>query len=625
MNRLIFVSRITNFKATNIFQPTPKLRFFASTSIRKHTKSEGYLSILPKYKGIITESISTEGDLQAAYDEYVKYIKTEEQKHKLKCIKCGISPLQSENPQDVNYYKIPKMSLKLPSKNKYMIPEQFQQEVFESLNLSDDNEVLVSEFDVMFEQKVKKLAEICTEKMVCNRCREMNEHSVYELSDTAVKEVMKNTPTNGTVVNVLSILDFPLSCDKEILQGRNPKDIYYVITKADLFYRKSVQINRSGLSYVQDVLQKYMGADPNKVFFVSSTKSWNVKEFSNALPSGKIYFVGRANAGKSNLIRSLVAVSRGIDVNDKVVKNIEKKNMDYLQKVGLDAPGVFHIPGYTRGFQEYKFERYTIFDSPGFFPSDFGLYKYMTDEVVTKKNKYATFMAEDHQRCAPLDVKGPKVFNGDALYSYGGLFYLQPPKGAIFKRCIAFNKRNKEYEVRYGSMMRAREINEKRPESVVSRYAVKKEAFENLERFVIPPFYGIIDIVIQDLGFMTIAPTSSPSDVTGLFQIWVPRGARVIVRESIFNYLYKTHSNKDETGNRLRKENVSRRGTTTLKTIFDEKKLHLTELMPVDTRLSNEEAFAKVCPLEDMVIPENKLKGMTQSKFKNQYWRSIIL
>jgi ribosome biogenesis GTPase A len=579
------------------------------------------------------ETVKNGDDLNKAYEEYKSLIKKLEEKSKIICKSCGIGPLQSKDNSTENYYQIPTISLELPKQKNLGIPKETELEMLKELKIDDDDDnenndfkELVSAYDVALEQKAKKLAELANMKVECLRCHQLKNHGVFNINGYKVEEIMDKIPINATIVNVISIYDFPLSCDSKILKGRDPKNIYYAVTKADLFYRKDSQINKTGLNYVKDVLVSYMNADPEKVFFVSSLKSWNLKNMISDLPPGKLYIVGRANSGKSSLIKSLIASYHDINISNNIVKNLEKKNKNYLETVGLDSPGTFHIPGYTREFQKFKIgEKFTIFDTPGFFPSGKNIYDHMTPEIIRKPPKYGLFVAEDRRRLTKLSIKGPKIFNGSALYSYGGFFYLQPPKGLIMKRAIAFNRGERKFEARYPKFKRAEEINETRPKQIGNRYGVKPSAFYELERYVIPPFYGNIDIVIQDLGFLTIAPTTAPDAVKGLFQIWVPKGIRVIVRESIFKFVYKTHDVIDETGNVLKKQNIARRGATVLKSVLDEEKLHFTELIPVEANISNDEAFLKVCPPEDMVSVDDSNAIKSQSDYKNQYWRRINL
>ncbi|ODQ48066.1 hypothetical protein PICMEDRAFT_15909 [Pichia membranifaciens NRRL Y-2026] len=604
----------------NKSEPKPKVELPIFSS-EYYTKTKAHAVMLNQ------EKVKHEYDLKNAYDEYLSFLKSREISEKLKCKSCGTGPLQSNDSGSDKYYKPPKFSAQIGFKKnighlqKNQLFTEAELALKKEMGIYDEASNLAEEKEIVFEQKVKQLAELANSKVECLRCQQLNSHGVFDIFGQQIDQVLEKIPSNGKIVNIVSILDFPLSCSKGIIKGRDPKDIWHVVTKADLFFRQEVQLNRTGLQYVQEVLEKYLDADPEKVFFVSTTKSWNNEELLQKLPGGDLYFVGRANAGKSSLIKSLIASTHGVDTQNVLAKKIEKKSMNYLEKLGLDSPGTSHIPGYTRDFQKFKInDRITVYDTPGIFPNDLGFYKYLTEKLARKQPKYTAFVAEDKKRYKKLDVKGPKVFSGKSLYSYGGFFYLQPPKGAIFKRCLAFKLGEKTFEARYSKLGRAEEINETRPKQIGNRFGVTKEAFYNLKRYVIPPFYGTVDIVIQDLGFLSIKMTSSPDDVDGLFQIWVPEGVRVIVRESIFNFLYKSHDLVDETGNKLKKENISKRGATRLRAIFDEDKLHFTELVQVPVNESDEQAFLSVCPPGDMKISNT---ADSQEEYKNQYWRKI--
>ncbi|KAG0674658.1 Mitochondrial ribosome small subunit biogenesis protein [Pichia californica] len=631
LNSISLRLKFSSSPITSIHIPHSK---FSTINIVKNqhqlNSDEGWKYFQPTKKGdikLIQDKVTCQNDLKHAYEEYVSLIKQIEEKGKLKCKSCGISGLQSKDDNSDRYYKIPKVSLQLQSKKNSQSVNSRRGEyaLMEELGIDTEDETskLFDRGDILIEQRVKELSEAANYKVECLRCKNLRNHGLFDINQSKVENILEKIPANATIVNVISFFDFPLSCNKELIKGRNPKDIYYVVTKADLFFRQEVQLNRTGLIYVQDFLQKYLDADRNKVFLVSTNKSWNNNDLLQKLPNGKVYLVGRANAGKSSLIRSLIAYNHGIDIQDKVVKNIEKKNMNYLEKVGLDSPGTNHIPGFTREFQKFKItDKLTIFDTPGIFPEDHGIYRYLSPDILRKKPKYPGFVPEDLRRFTKTSIKGPKIYNGKSLFSYAGYFYLQPPAGAIFKRCIGIKSGEKKFEVRYPSMKRAAELNEERPKQLGNRYAVKPEAYVKLRRYVIPPFYGTFDIVIQDIGFISIQPTNSPTATNGLYQIWVPEGVRVIVRESIFNFIYKTHGLVDETGNKLKKEKIASRGVTRLRRLSDEDKLHFTELVPVDIDSTSEEAFAQVCPPEDMNVAGS---ATSQETYKNQYWRKLKL
>lgn len=575
---------------------------------------------------LIQENIKNETDLKESYEEYVSLIQKQEKLEKLKCKSCGIHPLQSKNPEKHRYFKIPKISLHIQKKKEGLtqIHKEAEIELLKEMGFDKESTQtpLADVKDILIEQKAKELGEIANYNVECSTCQQVKYHGDVVIAETQIEEILKTIPSNGTIVNVISLLDFPLSCTKDIIRKRDPKSIWYVVTKADLFFRRDSQLNKTGLQYAQDFLCEYLNADPKKVFLVSTTKSWNNDQLLERLPKGNLYLIGFANVGKSSLIKSLIASVNNIDMTSKVFQKIENKNKNYLEKVGLNSPGVYHLPGFTKELQKFKInDRITIFDTPGILP-DTGVYKYITQELLRRKPRYPSFIPEDLKRYVKTHIKGPKIYSGESLYSYGGFFYLQPPKNAIFKRCMAFKFKETTFEVRYKNMNRAKEINKTRPKQIGNRYGVNEDAFSSLKRYVIPPFYGTIDIVVQGIGFLSIKPTSSPDAVDGLFQIWVPEGVHVIVRESIFNFLYKTHDIVDETGNKLRKENIARRGATRQRRISDEDKLHFTELFEVPVKEKSELAFASVCPPEDMKIGD---AATAQENYKNQYWKKLNL
>lgn len=572
------------------------------------------------------ETLKDTNDFQLATNEYKKIMEQLENNGSIKCKTCGTTSLQSNNSSDDKYFELPKVSLKFPKKNNTVDVNNLDESILKEMGISIEDGPVTSEFQVKVEQKKHEIIEKYTHLIECKRCQNLKQHGIYDIHGCDVDSVMNNIPDNATVVHVVSLFDFPLSCNSEIMKNRDPKSIYYAVTKADLFYRKEVQIERTGLEYVRDVLKEYMNADPAKVFLVSSIKAWDINPFINKIPAGDVYFVGRANSGKSTLIKSIIASEYKIKLDDKVVKKIENKKKSYLENVGIASPGTYYIPGFTKEVQKFQYKgKYNLFDTPGFFPQNGGIYSHMLGGVIRKKLRYSQFTPEQRNRYTKIKVKGPKIFSGKSMYSYGGFFYLVPPKNVVMKTCLSFNRSESNFEARYADFKRAAEINKTRPVQIGKRYGVKPEAFDKLVRYVIPPFYGNIDIVIQDLGFLSIQPTSSVDNVEGLFQIYVPEGTRVIIRESIFKYAYKTHDTVDETGNRLRKDNISKRGATVLKSIYDEDKLHFSELIKVDMDIPSEKAFESVCPVADMKISKEKAHNLTQEKYPNQYWRKLQL
>ncbi|GMM30275.1 Gep3 protein [Martiniozyma asiatica (nom. inval.)] len=595
------------------------------------------------------QKINNNQDLIDAYDEVKKLAIDEEKRNKHRCTTCAAHPLQSSDPEGSNYYKIPTLDEKkfnfrstnrgtfsdatavlmdeLANERKRQDMEFREQAKADGLyvpDISPENLEYnpMSWDDYSRKSLIDSLNDIALLNFKCERCNGMMSHGETEKQFKTAAEIMKLIPKEATICVITSMLDFPLGLDKSIVQNRDPKSIFYLFTKGDLFFDKEAEMSRTGLPYVRDVTERIMDADRNKVFIVSSENNWNLKNLYSIIPSGKTYFVGRANAGKSSIIREMLRITELKSKKTKG-KTSAKEMHNQFRKLGIESPGVFHIPGFTQAVKSYKSGRLTIRDTPGYFTMDSSIFKHLSQDSRRKTLKYTqTRPSEGRNIMRNIKTSRTKLFNGDAVFTYGGFFYLQPPKNMIMQIHTQFNKTNPNYEATYSSIERAKEINLLRPKEIGDRFALEKESMENMDRYVIPPFLGKIDIVIQDLGFFTIEPTSSPSAVDGLFQIYVPKGMRVIARESIFNFIYRGKKNRDKFGNRLSKRKTQEVGIVYLRELNDEKKLHFTELYPVPLEATNEEAFRMVPCTKTERAPE---KGKSQVGYKNLYWKHLNL
>lgn len=587
-------------------------------------RSLKYYEVLPDGLKLKKEAVTDNAALNKAYQEYLTLLKFEEDKHQLKCRSCGIAPLQSTDPNAENYYQPSKFVPTVQKKSNHDIPEEAKRELLQHMGIEEGS--LIGDSTVIcHERNVIKLSNISNYLVCCKRCLDLVDHGVIDIAHYNLADIMKKIPKEAIVVNVMSLVDFPTACDSAVYKDRDPKSIYYFITGGDYFYRIKEQIRNSGEQYVRGVLAKYMDADPEKVFLVSAKKGWYVRESFKKLPPGSVYLVGRSNAGKSSLIKKLIVTQENIKL-DKNTAKTEINSERYLASLGINAPGVHLVPGFTRDMQKFdKIPGYTIYDTPGYIQADHGLYKHILPELIRKEREYPQFSAEDHKIYSSFKFKGKAGYDGNVLCSYGGVFFLQPPHGIVFQRANFFPYKTNQTEYRYRNWHRAREANYKRTKANVGKFVLKKESFEDMDRYVIPPFYGTVDIVIQDFGFFSLAPTSSPKDVSGLFQIWVPSNVRVILRDSIFKYLYKRHELYDKTGNVIKKSNIVKKGVSALQKITDDK-LHFSELISADPKIENSDAFLLACPKKDIKPP---IVGRAQDgrpvypKYKNPYWRKL--
>ncbi|VEU21770.1 DEKNAAC102599 [Brettanomyces naardenensis] len=415
---------------------------------------------------------------------------------------------------------------------------------------------------------------------------------------------MSEIPEDSQIVHVVSALDFPLSVSKSVSRARDPSKIWYIITKGDAFFSSKSGLERTGLPYFRDSLARLVGADPDHVFLVSGKLGWGTEGLLGKLPGNKKYFVGGINSGKSTLVKTLIYR------DDKT-----------LRSDGHYGPGISEIPGFTAKQIKYQMKQEgggVLIDTPGFIPKDRGVYQYLLKEDVKKVAKVAEYTSAKeggHRAHSPV-VKGKKVFDGKSLFSVGGFFYLKPPMGSVIQVFTGIPG----VEAKYRDLQRLLDMNNERKKEIGHRFSVNEEAARNLVRYVIPPFYGKIDLVLKGVGYLTIVPCGKLEEGK-LFQVYVPRGIEVVVRESIFGFIYKTRGGIDETGNKLAKKNVPSRGAVILRKI-PKKKLVFTRLIEVPLEMCDEEAFSKVVPGTGFGVEG---KWRSQEEFENKLWREVKL
>lgn len=467
-------------------------------------------------KWTFSEDVSVKA-LPKVLEEVKQLVLSKESEKELKCSTCNIA-IQSEDSKGEGYYKLPKLRVKSAKKDELRDSEMALIDEFKvQAGVGPDYKSQVVEFDEMSDMKdmleVKRALEM---KFQCERCKHIN--NVKDVDVREVESIMAEIPRYKTVVYVCSLLDFPLGIEKEAVKNRS--NVIYVVNKADLFYTKNVEGQRLGVKYCQQIIEQYTGQRNAKVFLCCASKGWNIKPLVHEIAlEGDVYFVGRANTGKSSIINAILKEFHG--------KNINR------------GPGIGSLPGYTRSNRIYNLpNNLRIVDTPGF-TNEKGIYKYMVDQHKAV-NKYPRVNPNEVKRLySPIGGKFKKVFNGKSLLTYGGLVYLQPPENAILKVRYMFNRQGPMFEAKYRNMERLLQLNRERPEELGKRFLVTPETAEDLVHFEIPPFVGNLDIVIQDLGVFSFQPTSSPKAVKGSFTIWAPRDIKMIARPSIFKYIYR--------------------------------------------------------------------------------------
>lgn len=444
---------------------------------------------------------------------------------------------------------------------------------------------------------------VVDQRLFCERCLDIMHRSKFTLKPEefiSVEEVMGSIPTDANAVHVVSALDFPLGLSKHVSQNRDKSKLWYIVTKADAFFDEKVQLERLGLSYFRDSVAHLVGGDPKHVFLVSGKLGWNTENLLAELPAHKMYFVGSTNSGKSTLIRTLIYR------DDRTLKSTSHY-----------GPGISNVPGLTVNHMKYRMKHTNaiLVDTPGFWPKQGGVYKYLEKESVKELSKVANYASAtgNSKKIHTPEIHGKKTFNGSRVYTIGGLFYLRPPVGAIIRVFVGMHGA----EASFRSISRAIAVSTERNVTNEKDYLVNNQAACDLIRYVIPPFYGSIDIVLRDVGYVMVSPCGKFTH-QDTFEIYVPRGIEVIVRESIFKYIYKTKSARDETGNLLSKRNISRRGSPVLKRV-PEDRLIFSSLYPVPREMLHKEAMATVVPnssFQQAFNPNNP-----EARYPNTYWR----
>ncbi|KAG7819031.1 hypothetical protein KL928_002899 [Ogataea angusta] len=503
---------------------------------------------------------------------------------KAKCSSCGYK-LQNSDPGKPGYtkYSFENNEKEKPRVRNHSISQEREQAIVEEFRSMMGNLPVKSS-----ELRAKKAGQ----NAMCLRCYDAFHHNAYNPDEhvtVSVEESMSEIPSNAKIVHVISALDFPLGASAKVLQNRDPSKIHYVISKMDLFFSRDQYINAEGTRYFAQVLQRLIGADPTKVRCVTARNRWGVRDLYSWLPQGNLYFIGETNSGKSLLIESLC------------------RYHEYVKREEImSTPGVSNWPGFTRDFMKYTLQKRdtTLIDTAGFAPPQEGIFKYMLSEHIpalpTIKNP-PTQEPKDH-RLQSLSVKTSKYFSGDKVFSIGGYFYLRPPSDCALR--VFPGMSGKQFNQH--SIEKAIRTSLNRENAVASNFAVNKLAVQHLVRHVIPIFYGTIDLVFRDIGFLTIAPTGNP-DFQELFEIWVPEGVEVVVREPIFKYIYPRLMPKDPDAPRLSKYRK-----------VPEDKLIYTKIFPVDERKTKAELLEEFDP--DGSIREHFKSAKSQDQYRNPGW-----
>lgn len=417
-------------------------------------------------------------------------------------------------------------------------------------------------------------------KVQCTRCRDALFRSQFvagQYNPDTVSQVMETIPPYANLVYVISALDFPMSLDPEVFKYRSAQSMQFVITKSDLLFATNALAGKYGLQFFQDYLWRMHQVPSSNVFCVSGQVDWSTDLVYKGIQDNS-YFIGKVNSGKSTLILSLLHVAQKHRDNlpnarrevklQKLQDNLlvhgkKPTNRQALIKYNLAAtkafkqvhgPGTSYMPGFTRGILPFELSRtVTVYDVPGFSAISTELSDIIAPENVKKLCKGQKLHRAGTYKSHYDTVKGGQI------YTVGGLFMLQVPCDAMLQ---VRNMINHELHV-FGNIDKAMHVWNNREQYPALRDVYVMNATTPMRKWIIPSFYGMVDLVIGTFGYISIKPTGSFG--ADPFVVYVPEGIEVIIRQPITDYVTRTLAGRDKKGNVLRKEKWAALSVTEVK------------------------------------------------------------
>lgn len=542
----------------------------------------------------------------------------------LSCSSCGVA-LQTEDSAYPGFYVNPGSKenkirvaendkMKLLNTDWYAEKLKELEETLEDERLNDfakfkkEND-LSEETEPNFPETIPSVKSRKLKRLHCQRCKNALHHSVYDEAQHQtypIDELLDQVPADATVVYVASSLDFPLSINRKVFEKIDRKRMFFAITKADCFYSDPKGPHRTGATYFRDSMQRLYGVDPERVFLLSGKRGWNTKYLVQKMPRGSVYFIGEVNSGKSTLIKELV-------YND----NLDlKPNSDF-------GPGISPLPSFTRSPMEYDLSKgTTIVDMPGYTPEEKGMYKYVLSDHIQQVFSEPVMVNEFKVlkgTATPWIPLKPKNFNGKRVLSVAGFFYLKPPADAVIK--IKSGIPGKAHT--FSSIDSAITTCHERADGIKPYFYTTIDSAEDLVRYVIPPFYANVDLVISGLGYVRIKPTGK-RETKGLFEVYVPKNVKVIAREPIYKFLYRSKGFADSSGNKVLKKNIVSKGQTELKRVPHDKPI-FTRLVPVPMGATQKEAWDSILKgtaPKELDVMESEYEN--QEEYPNTFWNDDI-
>ncbi|KAI5952814.1 GEP3 [Candida jiufengensis] len=525
-----------------------------------------------------------------------------------KCRSCGIK-LQDTDSAKAGFY-IKTLDNSNTTKKFIKHEDQVYNSLMQDLNKEDQdllttNNFNVSKNDLIIPQSLNNKGESVREviektytidpkekEFDCIRCRNATYNSEFKMNNenfpiNELSKVLSHIPKSAPLVYLFNSSDFPIGFNPQILKFRNPNEIYLVMTKLDNLINKP---NNAIYNYTKEFLNDYFGKKfgiPSQNIFITSCKeNWKLKELYHFLPNGS-YIIGNTNCGKSTLIKSLLLEEDleskkqklNINLSNSLIKNAKNKYIkSFNQKIG---PGISYLPGFTRDLIPINIGLKTLYDVPGFTDSNNQNIHNLYDSITNSKNinrliKGSKTYKNGTYKSEYKTYKGPQVLN------FEGLGFLELPIGSMYQiknvtniEITSFKNVEKIKQITSG---------ETPPKELSNQFIVYNQ-LGNYNKFVIPPFYGPIDLIFENFGYINIKPVGSKS-TNELIKFFAYPGLNSIIRQPIVNYINKSFSGYDKNGNILRKENLFKKSTFNLKK-FNGKSPFYSNLVPCENQFDN--------------------------------------
>ena len=557
-----------------------------------------------------------------------------------KCRSCGIK-LQTADATKPGYFIQPSDITRRTNtgKNKYV---KHENQVFEKLSTSlppEDQELLLSNtFNKKQEndsaaantssptnQEGESVREVL-EKLYtvepdenshdCIRCRQMTYNSHYDMNNKdypidQLHHILNNIPVEAPLVYLFSASDFPMGINEDVFQYRNPKDIYFIMTKSDKLIEKTKEASQN---YTKQFIQDYLFTNyqvPRGHVFVSLGKNnWFCQQLYHFIPNGS-YIIGNTNCGKSTLIKSLLLDE---ELNKKKQLQLESKHdnvklppsllnkvkqkfvSSFLTKVG---PGISFLPGFTRDIIPIEIGLKLIYDVPGFNTNANKMHQlynsFKSSKDIHRLIKGALTFDRGTYKSPYVTIKGPQVVNLE------GLGFLQLPKGGMYQ---LRNVTNIQPHIFSDISKMESLLRNGIPKALENKFAINITTHHPFEKYLVPPFYGTIDLVLENFGYLNLKPVGGKT-TNELIKLYLYPGVDAIIRDPITNYIAKTFSGKDKYGQLVSKSEF-----------FKKSRFHLIRYK------GDHPIYSKLCPVERSGTLEDE-SGDEDEQVRNEEYRVL--